>query len=1574
MTPTDWASTEGLLAEFVRQETNRNIAAFAAQPRLLREQANIEQTVVEGGYSKKQINELVQNAADAMEGLEGRAEVVLTHSHLYCANEGMPLRESGISALLMSHSSDKTGNEIGRFGLGFKSVLAVTRAPEIFSRSVSFRWDTEHIRNRLEAQDVQSVDIPVLRAAVPVDPTESAKSDPVLEELMDWASTVVRLPLLPHIDWLWPAMKDFPGEFLLFSDKVGTLILSNRASGERISWRADRDDNGMVTLTHGEQSTEWQVFSAHHEPSESAKIEAGHLSARDDLTVSWAVPRKRRNRRGQLWTFFPTTSETSLTGIINAPFKMNEDRHNVLSGQYNKEILTRTLPRVVAAALPSLVDDEDPGSILELLPARGREAQSWADETLNQAVMDVVSRCQVVPDMAEEVQFLHDLHVPELTAFGDDEQLVKEWYAQAADQGVSNWVHPSCINHKDRNATLSRLLGARNVGRKNVQTWLEVLAAADDFDALESLLRLARMIEQHYPDHRAAMRQSRIVLDAAGRLRPPITSEMSLPAGTLSEESGNTGVIHPDLVAHGSVRQHLMALGFENPDAIGQLKMQLAVVKRSGGDPDEVESAWRISRNIRETGHIAGLFADLPRKFLLVRCMDGQWRQIDHVWLRGGLFPSGHVLDAELLVDDRFHRHDLKVLRRLDVKDSLAQEVRTNDSKDPTYNSWARAVTNTLVAELRADGVPVAAHHVSLAAVNLTPGLEGLQEASRDIRAKITEILLGRPHFPTSPTIGGNYDPAVKDVDQPDLWWIRQHGILRTPYGLLPTGECVGDVEGLSTEFLPSPMDQRALRLLPLPIGVDQIEWPRLLDQAARALPIGAYHELLAEAAQQGVAPPHLIAMEHGGSKNLTELQGCSVTSSERTREHLLSVGERRVVFVKSASQAESLAENWGLTLREISFSTIEDFVATGPAELITDSLPHLPEVVKGVTRLRVQWCKQLTLVETNDFDERRTYTELSERLNLDSRTLYIRGTKDVDRMLESLVRQKGLRRTALEIKMEHAEIEQRESLTSRPLDELLVQLLGREALHKLVNPAILSMVESVKQDPLTSQELFEVARSIHGLDLVNEIRKNFTGLSEDGADLAAMGPPIWSFLQKLVGAPAGTKPSPPLPREEVLGPVVLNPLHGYQEDAGRKIRDLLHGDSPHRRGLLMLPTGAGKTRTMTESLVRHVVEAEENVVIMWLAQSTELCEQAIESWKYVWQAIGAAGARMAVSRFWGGMADPTAEDVKLHLVVGTPNTTLRVVESASRYGDYSWLFNADILVLDEAHSTMNPSYTKILDAFGRGHHQRSRLMLGMSATPFKGTSEERTKQLVNRFDGNLIQPSQFTSATAHEYLQDLGVLSRVRHEMIDGMELRPKRSRGTDGTDDNSVYALKESQLDLQAVAANEQRNRALIEDILNRGPGSSAIVFAASVDHARALAATLNYMGVKSASISADTSGAARRAAIEDFRRGEIRVLANYDVLSEGFDAPGVDTVYVARPTFSPNVYLQMVGRGLRGPKNGGSEWTTIVNVRDNVEQFGTALAFGHFDHLWTQHDASGEPSEEEGSETRAVVPQTS
>jgi superfamily II DNA or RNA helicase len=101
----------------------------------------------------------------------------------------------------------------------------------------------------------------------------------------------------------------------------------------------------------------------------------------------------------------------------------------------------------------------------------------------------------------------------------------------------------------------------------------------------------------------------------------------------------------------------------------------------------------------------------------------------------------------------------------------------------------------------------------------------------------------------------------------------------------------------------------------------------------------------------------------------------------------------------------------------------------------------------------------------------------------------------------------------------------------------------------------------------------------------------------------------------------------------------------------------------------------------------------------------------------------------------------------------------------------------------------------------------------------------------------------------------------------------------------------------------------------------------------------------------VDSTTSAQDRRTRIENFRNGRIRVLTNYGVLTQGFDAPATRVVVVARPVYSTNVYQQMIGRGLRGPKNGGKDTCLILNVDDNITNFKTNLAFTQFEHLWSR-----------------------
>ena len=119
--------------------------------------------------------------------------------------------------------------------------------------------------------------------------------------------------------------------------------------------------------------------------------------------------------------------------------------------------------------------------------------------------------------------------------------------------------------------------------------------------------------------------------------------------------------------------------------------------------------------------------------------------------------------------------------------------------------------------------------------------------------------------------------------------------------------------------------------------------------------------------------------------------------------------------------------------------------------------------------------------------------------------------------------------------------------------------------------------------------------------------------------------------------------------------------------------------------------------------------------------------------------------------------------------------------------------------------------------------------------------------------------------------------------------------------------------------------------------------------VEHAQTLAAILSADGISARAVSGSTDRYTRRRIVEDFRAGKLKVLVNYGVFREGFDAPKTRAIIVARPVYSPNLYFQMIGRGLRGVKNGGNDRCLILDVNDNIVNFDRNLAFTELDWLW-------------------------
>ena len=140
----------------------------------------------------------------------------------------------------------------------------------------------------------------------------------------------------------------------------------------------------------------------------------------------------------------------------------------------------------------------------------------------------------------------------------------------------------------------------------------------------------------------------------------------------------------------------------------------------------------------------------------------------------------------------------------------------------------------------------------------------------------------------------------------------------------------------------------------------------------------------------------------------------------------------------------------------------------------------------------------------------------------------------------------------------------------------------------------------------------------------------------------------------------------------------------------------------------------------------------------------------------------------------------------------------------------------------------------------------------------------------------------------------------------------------------------------DLYGNTETGKREIEIIRELIRRG-SESIIVFTNDVEEARTLSAILRLDSekpIRSEYIEATTPFSTRRNIVSDFRNGEIDVLFNYGILTTGFDAPGIDTVVVFRRALdeSSSLFAQMIGRGLRGPKFGGTETCQVVHYRGN------------------------------------------
>lgn len=349
--------------------------------------------------------------------------------------------------------------------------------------------------------------------------------------------------------------------------------------------------------------------------------------------------------------------------------------------------------------------------------------------------------------------------------------------------------------------------------------------------------------------------------------------------------------------------------------------------------------------------------------------------------------------------------------------------------------------------------------------------------------------------------------------------------------------------------------------------------------------------------------------------------------------------------------------------------------------------------------------------------------------------------------------------------------------------------------------------------------------------------------------------------------------------------------LFDYQEDMKERIEKALR---LHRSVMAQMPTGTGKTYLLT-AVIDSFVNNNPMEKVWIVAHRRELVSQIDET----------------VRKFHSYSASNTS-------------SLLSSVKAMS----IQWLMRhydeieeePGMIVIDEAHHALAKTYKEMWERFPNAK------FLGLTATPCRLNG----KGFTDLFDV-LVQSWDVPEFISKGRLATYDFVSiksdGVTQRLIDSLQ-----KRGADGD-----YQNKEMDMLLNKKPSIERLYRSLEEF----GKDRKGIVYAINISHAQKITKLYQEHGVKAIAIDSKTPATERQQDIEAFKKGDIQVLVNVDIFSEGFDCPDVEFVQLARPTLSLAKYLQMVGRGLRVAK--GKKNCVII---DNV---GLYRVFGLPSQVW-------------------------
>lgn len=531
-------------------------------------------------------------------------------------------------------------------------------------------------------------------------------------------------------------------------------------------------------------------------------------------------------------------------------------------------------------------------------------------------------------------------------------------------------------------------------------------------------------------------------------------------------------------------------------------------------------------------------------------------------------------------------------------------------------------------------------------------------------------------------------------------------------------------------------------------------------------------------------------------------------------------------------------------------------------------------------------------------------------------------------------------------------------------------ELLARcetDTLQSILGTACIRLLRQLQGESLNESELIRITvKSLGEASLLTNrefrnhlvplLREEEAGLLCSELKLSVLDGP-WASLAKANIAKNSERelalfnffevPLPPVEIEEIPESVVQTTpsrkLFPHQRMVSRKVTEKLRTE-PYRV-LLHMPTGSGKTRTAM-SIVSEFLRFSEPCLVIWVAYSEELCEQAVFEFTATWKCLG--DRSVSVRRFFG-THELDVSDISDGLIVAGLPKLVRRAEDIAFIGRLAG--KCKLLVVDEAHQAVADYYQIVLQALLVQSAQTS--FLGLTATPGRTWNDVGADEKLAEFFGRqklTLEIAGYTNPV--DYLVEKRYLARATFVPL---------HHGSDTSISEAELQEISRSLDiperiLQRLGVAETRNLAILaklEQLAERH--KRIIVFASSVDHAHLLAAVLTFRGLEAAAVTTRTSSYERSKSIDAFKATspETRILTNYGVLTTGFDVPSISCAVIARPTKSLVLYSQMVGRAIRGPEAGGNEEAEIVTVVDSgLPGFGAvSAAFTNWEDVWNK-----------------------